>query len=125
MAVLPYLVALVGIGIVVAGVIAAVVPGLIRDRFELFRTERFLLIAVIGRIFLGFFFLVASESCGWPLAIGTVGVLALIAGFSAAFLGITRLKELMPTFLPRTDATLRAMSGAAIAFGAFVVYAAL
>ena len=125
MPVLPYLVALIGVLIMIAGLLAVAVPGLLRDKFALFQNDRLLAVGVGGRIVLGLFFLVASEACSWPLAIGTIGVVAVAVGFVGAFLGFERLKALMGWFLARSNTVFRAWAGLAIVLGVFIVYAAL
>ena len=125
MAVLPYLVALIGVLIVIGGVLAAAVPGFWRDKFTTFQNDRLLMVALGGRIVLGVFFLVASEVCAWPQAIGAIGVLALAAGFVGIFVGLERLKALMAWALSQSDVVFRVWAGVAIAVGAFIVYAAL
>jgi len=125
MAVLPYLVALTGALIVIAGILAAAMPSFLREKLTLFQDDRLLWGALGGRIVVGLFFLVASETCGWPQAIGTIGVLALAAGFVGIFLGLERLKALMAWALSQSDTVFRTWAALAVAFGAFIVYAAL
>jgi hypothetical protein len=88
-------------------------------------TERALHVAVAGRILLGAFLIFASQACAWPMAVGTIGVLVLAAGLAGALIGMVRLRALMVWFISRSDGVFRVAAVFALAFGAFLVYAAL
>ena len=56
---------------------------------------------------------------------GTDGGVPMVAGFAGLFLGVARMIALIDWFLRFSDATFRVWAAGAVAFGAFIVYAAL
>ena len=120
-----YVVAAVGVVLVVLGVAGTALPKILRDIVQSSQTPRVLYGAVAARIVLGAVFLVASATCSRPLAIGTIGVVLIGAGFAGLFLGIQRLQSLIAWWFGFPDSVLRAGTMFTAIFGAFVVYAAV
>ncbi len=122
---LAYVVAAFGVFIVLFGVAVVALPGVLRDFVQSVHSTKVLYGAVAARIVTGTVFIFASSTCSWPLAIGTIGVVLLVAGFAGLFIGIQRLGALLAWFLKFSDSVLRAWAVIAMIFGAFVVYAAV
>jgi hypothetical protein len=122
---LAYVVAAFGVFIVLFGVAIVALPGVLRDFVQSVHSTKVLYGAVAARMVTGVVFIFASSTCSWPLAIGTIGVVLLIAGFAGLFIGIQRLEALTAWFLKFSDSVLRAWAVTAMILGAFVVYAAV
>lgn len=122
---LAYIVAAFGVFIVLFGVAAVALPGVLRDFVRSVQSTKVLYGAVAARIVIGAVFIFASSTCSWPLAIGTIGVVILVAGFAGLFIGMQRIEALIAWSLKFSDSVLRAWAVIAVIFGAFVVYAAV
>ncbi len=122
---LAYIVAAVGVFMVLFGVGVGVLPGVLRDFVQSVQSPKVLYGAVAARIVIGAVFILASSTCSWPLAIGTIGVVILVAGFAGLFIGVQRIEALVAWFLKFSDNVLRAWAVIATIFGVFIVYAAV
>lgn len=122
---LAYIVAAVGVLIVLLGIGVAAVPALFRELALPALGPRLIYSALGFRLAAGGGFVFASEACSWPEAIGTIGVIMLAGGFIGLFMGVERVKALKSWFLALSDMAFRLWSPAAVLFGAFIVYAAL
>jgi hypothetical protein len=122
---LAYIVAAFGVFVVMIGVAVVALPGVPRDFARFAQSTKVLYGAVAARIVIGAVFVFASSTCSRPLAIGTIGVVLLVAGFAGLFAGMQRIKALIAWFLKFSDSALRAWAVIAVMFGAFVVYAAV
>lgn len=122
---LAYSVAAIGASISLIGVVVLVAPAAVRAVMRSLHTPRNLYAAVGVRILAGAFLIFASEACAWPIAVGTIGVIIVVAGFAGLFIGQVRLEALMVWYYRLSDGVWRAWSLIAIAFGAFIVYAAV
>jgi len=100
-------------------------PAVMREAGAMVREPKVLYGVVTVRILTGAFFVFASSACSWPLAIGTIGILALAAGFAGLFIGVQRIQALIDWVLDLSDAVLRFGAVATVIFGAFIVYAAI
>lgn len=121
---LAHIVAAIGLIIALLGVAVLVAPGVMRELVRKWHGPRAMYVAVGFRLLAGTFFILASEACAWPMAIGTVGVVMLVAGFVGMFIGRARVLAMTAWFLHRSDAMWRVWAPFAIAFGGFIVYAA-
>ena len=120
---LVYIVAGIGVVIVVAGIVMVAAPGFLRE-FLAELDPKFIYAGIGVRLLTGAFLVFASEACSWPEAVGTVGVIALAAGFIGLFMGIDRINALISWFAALSDTAVRAIMLAAIFVGVFLVYAA-
>ena len=118
------IVAGIGVVIVVGGIVMAAWPGFFRE-FLAELDPKFIYAGICVRLLTGAFLVFASEACTWPAAVGTVGVIALAAGFTGLFMGIDRINELISWVAALSGAAVRSLSLAAIFFGVFLVYAAV
>lgn len=122
---LAYIVAAVGALIAMIGVCVTLFPGAVRELVTLVWSPNVVYGAVTFRIVAGAFFIFASDTCAWPLAIGTIGVLILVAGLTGLFIGLQRIEAMMVWFMKLSDTVWRAWAVIAVMFGAFIVYAAV
>jgi len=122
---LAYFIAAFGIFMVLFGVAVVALPGVLRDFVQSVRSTKVLYGAVAARIVIGAVFIFASSTCSWPLAIGTIGVVILVAGFAGLFIGMQRMEALVAWFLKFSDSVFRAWALIAMIFGTFIVYAAV
>ena len=122
---LAYIVAATGGLILLLGVGVAVAPAFFREIAGSTLSPRLVYGAIGARLTVGTFFVLASEACSWPEAIGTIGVIMLAAGFIGLFMGIERIQALTSWFLALSDMAFRLWSPGALLFGAFIVYAAV
>jgi uncharacterized protein YjeT (DUF2065 family) len=118
------IVAGIGVVIVVAGIALAAKPEAIRE-FLSELEPKFIYAGIGVRLLTGAFLVFASEASSWPEAVGTIGVIALAAGFIGLFMGIDRINVLISWFAALSDTAVRSLSLAAIFFGVFIVYAAV
>lgn len=122
---LAYIVAALGVVIALLGGAVMAFPAAMREVAAMVREPKALYGVVASRILTGAFFVFASSACSWPLAIGTIGILALAAGFSGLFIGVQRIQALIDWVLKLSDKVLRFGAVAAMIMGAFIVYAAI
>jgi hypothetical protein len=122
---LALIVAAVGVVIALLGFAVMLAPGAMGDVVRWSQRPGVLYGAITVRIIAGAFFVFASEACAWPMAIGTVGVLMLAAGFVGLFIGLPRVVAMTAWFLRLPDVALRSLALLAVLFGAFIVYAAV
>lgn len=122
---LAYIVAAVGVLIGMIGVSVVVFPAPMRELVTLVQSPKVIYGAVTFRIVAGAFFIIASNTCAWPLAIGTIGVLILVAGLAGLFIGTQRIETMMKWFLKLSDAVWRGWALIAVMLGGFIVYAAV
>lgn len=122
---LAYIVAAFGVFIVLLGVAAVALPGILRDFVLSMQSTKVLYGAVAARIVTGAAFIFASSTCSWPLAIGSIGVVILVAGFAGLFIGMQRIEALIAWSMKFSDKLLRAWAVIAMIFGTFIVYAAV
>jgi len=122
---LAYIVAALGVVIVLMGGAVMGFPGAMREVAAMVKAPKVLYGVIASRIVTGAFLVFASSTCSWPLAIGTIGILALAAGFAGLFIGTQRLQALIAWVLRLPDGALRGGAVAAVIMGAFVVYAAI
>ena len=121
---LVYIVAGIGVVIVVAGIVMVAAPGFLRE-FLAELDPKFIYAGIGVRLLTGAFLVFASGACEWPAAVGTFGVITLAAGFIGLFMGIDRINALISWFAALSDTAVRSLSLAAIFFGVFLVYAAV
>jgi len=121
-----FLVALFGVLVAGVGVVGAVRPAaLTRFLGSLWESPGVFYFAIGIRLVLGAVLILAASDCRFPLAIGIIGILSLIGAASIAVMGRARLQVFVGWWLERPTGFIRAWSGFAIAFGAFLAYAAI
>ena len=120
---LVYIVAGIGVVIVVAGIVMVAAPGFLRE-FLAELDPKFIYDGIGVRLLTGALLVFASGACEWPAAVGTFGVITLAAGFIGLFMGIDRINALISWFAALSDTAVRSIMLAAIFVGVFLVYAA-
>jgi hypothetical protein len=82
-------------------------------------------LAIGLRVALGVVLLAAAPECRFPTAIRVLGFVALIAAASGLLLGRARLEAFVGWWLDRPAGFVRGWCVVALAFGGFLIYAAV
>jgi len=82
-------------------------------------------VAVGLRVALGVALLIAAPDCRYPEAMRAIGIIALVAAAAGLVIGRARLDAFVDWWASRPLGFIRAWTVIAIAFGAFLVYAAV
>ena len=80
-------------------------------------------LAVVVRLVLGVFLLVASPDCRLPTVVSVLGIIAIVAALAILIVGQQRLDSFIGWWLTRPAAVIRVSALFAIAFGVLLVYA--
>jgi hypothetical protein len=121
-----WVVALFGIAIAAFGLLGVVRPGdLIRLIENAWRTNTVFYVAIASRLVLGAALLAAATDCRFPLAFRILGFVSLVGAAGIAVFGIERSREFVRWWFERPAGFIRGWAMAAVAFGAFLVYAAV
>ena len=116
-------VTLVGILLVAAGVVIAVAPKRFIDWISSLEPGVRFWAAILVRVALGVWFLLAAPSCRLPVVVQVVGILSLIAAAAILLIGRTSLDAFMDWWLGLPQSLLRSWSVLAVGFGALLIYA--
>ena len=119
------IVATIGALTALIGVAVMAFPGPVRHLVPTRWSPKLIYGGIALRILIGVFFLVASDACSRPMAIGTLGVLTLVAGFSGLLLGRTRIEAMLVWVVSFPDTMFSAGALIPVLVGAFIVYAAV
>ncbi len=79
--------------------------------------------AVVIRLVIGVYCVVAAPQCRQPVVVMAVGILALVAALTIAVLGQRRLDAFVGWWLGQSAALIRLSSLCAVAFGVLLVVA--
>ena len=121
-----WIVALFGCIVATLGIAGVVRPNSLIDLVQsAWRTPAGLYVAVGVRIFLGVVLIAAAPDCRFPQAMRILGIIALIAGAAGLVAGFERLQHFVAWWTERSAVFVRAWSLVAVAFGAFLVFAAV
>ena len=114
-----------GVFITALGVIGVLRPGeLIRFVETIWRSQGGIYLVVALRLGLGAVLIAAAPDTRYPLAIRVLGFVSLLSGVAAALMGRRRIESMLDWWTQRSPALIRIWSVAAVAFGAFLSYAA-
>jgi hypothetical protein len=114
-----------GVFITALGVVGVLRPGeLIRLVETIWRSQGGIYLVVALRLGLGAVLIAAAPECRYPLAIRVLGYVSLLSGVAAAVMGRRRIRSLLDWWTQRPPTLIRVWSVAAVAFGAFLAYAA-
>ncbi len=118
------LILIFGLAMLVAGGVLAVRPGVLLAWLRPRANAGWLHgLAVVVRLLLGGLLVYAAHLSRFPLAIATLGWLALAAGLGLAVIGRARFRRLMAWALGMPESLARVGGVLAALFGAFVLYA--
>ena len=115
-----------GIAVALLGMISLVRPtGLIRFAETAWQSSTGFYLAVTVRLVLGAVLIVAAPDCRFPDVVRILGIVSLIAAAAAVILGHERLRSFVQWWVGRPAGFIRGWSGVVVAFGCFLVYAAI
>ena len=123
--ILAYTVSGIGFVIAVFGLVALANPGLTRGKLHGLKRSGVAYAAGVVRMAMGAIFVLGSEQCSWPAAIMWLGILLLATGIIALLVGEERLETMISWFAAQSDGVFRLWGAVGIAFGGFVIRAAL
>ena len=113
-----------GILILGYGCVVAISPSIARKVIDYFsKGERIYMIGVL-RILFGLAFLFAAPQCRFVGVVRALGAVLCAAGVLIFILGPERVHAIFRKWENKPDTTFRLLSLFAIAFGAFILYAA-
>ncbi len=98
---------------------------LLRAVSSLWSDGRGMWIAVVMRLVLGALLIVAAPDCRFPETVRVLGIIAIAAAVVLPLIGTERMNTLVAWWTARPSSFIRAWSLLGVAFGAFLVYAAL
>ncbi len=120
------LVALFGGLIVLLGLAGLVSPSALVGWVDsLWRSLRGLWGVVALRFCLGVILVVAAPECRYPTAIRILGVISIVSATLVPVLGLERIRALVNWWAARAPLFIRAWAVFAIAFGGFLIHAAV
>jgi len=121
-----WIVALFGCIVAALGISGVVRPTALIDLVQAaWRTPAGLYGAVGLRVLLGVVLIAAAPDCRFPQAIRILGIVALVAAAGGLVAGFERLQRFAAWWTERPAGFVRAWSLVAVAFGAWLVYAAM
>ena len=123
---MPLLVALFGALIAAFAATGVASPAtLLRAVSSFWSDGRGMWIAVVMRLVLGALLIVAAPDCRFPGAVRVLGFISIAAAVALPLIGTERVNTLVTWWTARPFSFIRAWSLLGVAFGAFLVYAAL
>ncbi len=123
---MPLLVALFGALIAAFAATGVVSPStLLRAVSSVWSDGRGMWFAVAVRLVLGALLIVAAPDCRFPAAVRVLGIISIAAAGVLPLIGTKRVNTLVSWWTARPSSFIRAWSLFGVAFGAFLVYAAL
>ena len=90
-----------------------------------FRSREGFRAAAIIRVVMGIVLILAAGGSRAPLYLQVIGWITLAAGLLLPFIGLARYQAIIDWWLGRSESLQRAWAGAALIFGASLVWAAL
>ncbi len=120
------IVAAFGVFVLGLGLLGMIRPmGLMAVVDRPWRTPAGLYMAMVFRLALGVIFLAGASGTRFPRIIGGIGILSVLSAFAIPFIGYPRARRFIDWWLNQTPGFIRAWSGVACAFGAFLICAAV
>ncbi len=120
-----FVVAGLGILIVMLGGIGIVAPERFRALFHSMSGQARFLGAIVTRLAIGILFWVTADALRFPFIMRILAVISLAAAFVILIMGRERLDRLVEWWLARPDGLMRVSALFAATFGAFLVYVAV
>ena len=120
------LVALIGALIALLGATGLVRPSMLVGMLDwVWRTRRGLYGVVALRLCIGVILVVAAPECRYPTAMRILGVISIVSATLVPVLGLERIRALVSWWAARPPLFIRAWAVFAIAFGGFLIHAAV
>lgn len=120
------LVAFFGVLIALLGATGLFSPSTLLGRVDsAWRTRRGLYAVIALRLVLGVILVVAAPECRYPVAIRVLGVISIVAAGSVPVIGLERVHAMVDWWAARPPLWIRAWACVAIAFGGFLIHAAV
>ncbi len=117
---------ILGMMIVGIGLVGLVYPsGLIRLVQVAWRTPWGMFLAVAFRLLMGVVLLLAAPESRFPLTLKILGAITVAAAVALPFVGYARISRMITWWNERRPGVIRGWAVVAIAFGGFLIYAAL
>jgi uncharacterized membrane protein HdeD (DUF308 family) len=112
------------VGLLVTGVALALLvsPRALRQLLHRLLEPRWLPLVSALRVAVGVLFILAAPDTRLPTLIRVIGIAAIVGGILILFLGSARSQLLADWWLKRSDTILRLWAGAALIFGALLVW---
>ena len=119
-----WLIAALGVLIVVLGVLGLAQPDQFRAMFSRLESRSRYVFAIVIRLALGGFLWLVADELRFPQIMRVLAVIAVLAAVAILIMGRRRLDRMVDWWLSRPDTVLRISAVFAAAFGAFLVFAA-
>jgi uncharacterized membrane protein YuzA (DUF378 family) len=117
-----FLVALVGWALVATGLLGIAQPHLMLSWVLGWPGDVRFYVTVGTRVLLGLLFIFSAPKCRLPRFIGTIGIIALVAGAVYFFLGRGRLDSLIQWMFGQPSMFIQLLYAVTILFGAALIY---
>ena len=117
-----FLVALVGWALVATGLLGIAQPHLMLGWVLGWPGDVRFYVTVGTRVLLGLLFIFSAPKCRLPRFIGTIGIIALVAGAVYFFLGRGRLDSLIQWMFGQPSMFIQLLYAVTILFGAALIY---
>lgn len=119
-----FVVALLGVLIVLIGLLGLVAPGRFRAIFAGVTSQTRFLAAICLRVGLGVFLWIVADELRFPYVMRIIAAISLLAAVAILIMGREGLNRLVDWWLARSDGLLRVSTFVAALFGGFLVYVA-
>jgi hypothetical protein len=120
------IIVLFGIAVAAVGLLGVVRPNdLIRLVEKTWQNPGGFYFAIGLRAFLGAVLIAAAPDCRFPQVVRILGILSLISAAAGALIGRERIRAFIQWWVDRPAGFIRGWAILAVAFGAFLVYAAV
>jgi hypothetical protein len=113
---------IIGLLIAALGLIGVFAPDVLLRLVSMIHLPPALYLAALLRVAFGIIFIVAAPRSRLPTALRILGVIVILAGVLTPFFG-AQMAEVALNSGSKNSGTVRALAGAALAFGGFIVYA--
>jgi hypothetical protein len=119
-----HIVVAIGVVVLALGVAGVVAPEVILQITKPLVTQPMLWVIGAVRVAAGLIMIAAARSSRLPTALRVLGVFILLAGIATPLTGVEHSRALVDWWAAKGPMVMRATMGVAVAFGAFLIYAA-
>lgn len=114
---------IVGAVIVLQGVVGLVAPDAFASLMRAIQQPPLIYFAAVVRVTFGVVLIAAAAKSRARVALGTLGVVVTLGGLLTPFFGVELARVILGWWSDGGAATVRVWAGAALAIGAFILYA--